>query len=393
MSRKQNRLLILSENFPPVVGGSARWAGKIAEYWPGRVDVLMAGGKGLAARFVGGHVVSYRRRFVFPSWGPDDLQSCLGYFTYVGQAVSLAIRRRPGWILVGRGLPEGVAAMTIQRLMGVPYAVLAHGEEIATCQSSGLLRRMLASVYGRANLVIANSLNSRHLAMHAGACEAKTVVSHPGVDTTRFSQPVDVSFVRRELGIGDEVMVLSVGRLEWRKNHRAVVNAVKELVQRGRRVAYVIAGSGEEEGRLTEQVRRLGIESSVRLLGRVSDEQLVGLFRSADVFALPGITSKTQFEGFGIVFLEAAAAGVPSICGNAGGSPEAVIDGETGLVVDGSDATQVQEALERLVTDESLRGQMGRLAQTRVMKQFDWSILMSGLFDYLGLSERGVVDG
>jgi phosphatidylinositol alpha-1,6-mannosyltransferase len=373
------RLLVLSENFPPIIGGSARWAGKIAEYWPGPVDVLMARRDGLGGLSRHGRITSHRRRFVFPSWAPDRIASVGGYFSYTGQALWLAARGRPRWVLVGRGLPEGMAALAVKTFIRRPYAVLAHGEEIATCDSSGLLRRQLRMVYSQAKLVIANSQNTARLALACGARDDNCIVCHPGMDAARFGQIVSRAEARARLGLKDEKVLLSVGRLEWRKNQQAVVRAMSRVLAGGLRVKYLVAGDGDQRTALEQLARQLSVESHVRMLGAVPEEMLTALYRASDLFVLPGLATPTQFEGFGIVFLEAAAAGIPSICGRAGGSAEAVLDGQTGLVIDGSDEAGLIAALDRLLRDDDLRERMGRQARQRAIEQFDWPVLMRQL--------------
>ncbi|MFP4354885.1 MAG: glycosyltransferase family 4 protein [Phycisphaerae bacterium] len=381
-------MLILSENFPPMVGGSARWAGKIAEHWPGPVQVLMARSGNLSDRESKGRVDCHRTRFSFPSWAPDNGQSIWSYLAYTSKAMRLAARHRPRWCLVGRGLPEGVAAMAVRLVLRVPYAVLAHGEEIATCMSSRILRKMLSRVYRKAGVVIANSENSRRLALQCGARRDNCIVSHPGTDVSRFSREVDVESLRKELGLAEGPVVLSVGRLERRKNHQAVVEAIARLVRDGMSVSYLIAGTGEEQETLKAQIKERKLESVVHLLGCVDEDRLVELYHLADVFALPGIETATQFEGFGIVFVEAAAAGVPSVCGRAGGSREAVLDGRTGLAVDGDDLDQVTDALDRLVRDDFFRKQMGARARERALAELDWQHLTGSLIEQLHQRRR-----
>ncbi len=385
MADHEKRLLILSENFPPTVGGSARWAGKIAEHWPGPVEVLMGRADGLPRKQKTEGLVCHRTRFVFPSWGPDNLKSIWSYMTYGTKSLGVAIRHRPQWTLVGRGLPEGMAAMALRSLLRIPYAVLAHGEEIATCMSSGVLGKMLSRVYRKARLVIANSENTRQLALRCGATEDNCIVSHPGTDAERFGRDVDVESLREQLGLGQDVVVLSVGRLEWRKNHRAVVEAVGRLNNGGLAVSYIIAGSGDQRDALERQIAELSLGDKVLLLGRVEEDRLVELYHLADIFTLPGVRTQTQFEGFGIVFIEAAAAGVPSICGNAGGSAEAVVDGQTGLVVDGADVGQLTDAMETLVRDDQKRVEMGCRAKARAKAEFDWASLTESVIQEMDL--------
>jgi phosphatidylinositol alpha-1,6-mannosyltransferase len=132
----------------------------------------------------------------------------------------------------------------------------------------------------------------------------------------------------------------------------------------------LIAGPGSQE-RLTELAHRLGVQDHVRFLGLVERKKLLMLYAACDVFLLPGREVEGSAEGFGIVFLEAAFAGKPVIGGRQGGVPEAVADGETGLLVDGASVVEVAGAVVRLLRDPAYAQRLGASGRRRVMEQFD----------------------
>jgi phosphatidylinositol alpha-1,6-mannosyltransferase len=131
-------------------------------------------------------------------------------------------------------------------------------------------------------------------------------------------------------------------------------------------VQVVIAGAGRDRRRLEARANRLGLASRVRFLGRVSDDDLAAVYRSGDVFAMVCRErwGGLEAEGFGIVFLEAAACGIPAVAGRSGGSHEAVVDGETGFVVDPEDVTGLAQTLERVLLNDGLRLRLGTRART-----------------------------
>src|SRR5699024_6797384 len=165
-----------------------------------------------------------------------------------------------------------------------------------------------------------------------------------------------------------------------RKGFDVLIEAAARLSDHHPDLQVLIGGSGRDHGRLQRLIDRSG--APVRLLGRVDDEDLPLLYGSADVFSM---TCRTRWfgleqEGFGIVFLEAAAAGIPQIAGASGGAPEAVAHGETGLIVD--DPTSVEEtitALDRLLADPGLRKRMGTAARTRAVDGFSYDVLAERL--------------
>ena len=198
----------------------------------------------------------------------------------------------------------------------------------------------------------------------------------PGVDTTRF-HPLDAEQKargRRLLGLPpDGPLVVSVSRLVPRKGMDVLIRAAAGLMASFPDLTIAIGGAGRDSARL----RRLidFTDSPVRLLGRVEERILPELYGAADVFVMAcrDRWHGLEQEGFGIVFLEAAACGVPQVAGRSGGAAEAVVDGETGIVVDDpADPGEVAAALRRLLADPGLRGRMGEAARRRVVDSYDY---------------------
>jgi phosphatidylinositol alpha-1,6-mannosyltransferase len=220
-------------------------------------------------------------------------------------------------------------------------------------------------LYNAAAAVVANSNNSRNLLVELGVDPELVRVIHPGVELTRFKgEP------RQPDG---EIRILSVGRLWPRKGHEQVLRALVPLKECLPRLRYWIAGTGGKEPELRQLCTELGLDEIVRFLGYVPEEELPGLYRQCDLFVLANRRlSSDDMEGFGIVFLEAAASGLPVVGGITGGVPDAVNDGVNGLLVDTENIDALAEALGRLAQDEELRLRMGRESR-RWAEGFSWS--------------------
>ena len=169
--------------------------------------------------------------------------------------------------------------------------------------------------------------------------------------------------------------MLGVSRLVPRKGFDVLLDAVAGLPD----VQVAIAGSGRDRRRLDARAERLGGRAS--LLGRVADADLPALYASADVFAMlcRDRWGGLEAEGFGIVFVEAAACGVPSVAGRSGGSHEAVLDGRTGLVVDPRSPGEVRASIDRLLRDDDLRDRLGEAARTRAAGELSYDALAQRL--------------
>ncbi|MGH9073375.1 MAG: glycosyltransferase family 4 protein, partial [Acidimicrobiales bacterium] len=278
--------------------------------------------------------------------------------------------------------------------LGLPYAVVLHGAEVSVPAHLPGARYGLARVLRGAELAIAGSEWAKGEARRAaGTATPGLVEITPGVDHARFRPAgrAERAATRRRLGLpGDGRLVLSVGRLVPRKGMTTLVEAAARLAHSYPDLTVAIVGSGREEARLARLVATT--RAPVRLLGHLPDSDLPPLYGAADVFAQPcrARWAGMEQEGFGIVFLEAAACGVPQVAGRSGGAAEAVVHGRTGLVVDHpGDPAAVAAALGRLLDDEAHRAALGRAARARVEACFTYDHLAARLAHALDAATPG----
>jgi phosphatidylinositol alpha-1,6-mannosyltransferase len=209
-------------------------------------------------------------------------------------------------------------------------------------------------------LIVANSESTRRL-VNQLCPNGKTACVHPGVDPVSFQICAEeVAKYRASWKWPAGTVVLStMARMEPRKNHRMGIEVLQKLRCEGIPLAFVCAGDGEERTRLEEMAKETGLREWIRFPGAISEQEKRLLFAASDIYVMPSIRVGEMIEGFGIVFLEAAAAGVPAVCGNTGGQPEAVLDMQTGIVVDGRDLNDVASAVRNLAINPQLRRNMG----------------------------------
>jgi phosphatidylinositol alpha-1,6-mannosyltransferase len=279
-------------------------------------------------------------------------------------------------VVLDPALPLGL----VGPLLGLPYAVVLHGAEVAIPGRLPLARTALAAVLDRASLVVcAGRYPAAEARRAAPSMTAPVVEVPPGVDLDRFRPLAEEEKAKARATWGlppDGPLVVSISRLVPRKGMDVLIAAAAAVAPSFPGLTVAIAGDGRERGRLRDQIRSTG--APVRLLGRVDDDDLPRLYGVADVFAMACRNRwfDLEQEGFGIVFLEAAAAGVAQVAGRSGGADEAVVDGETGLVVaDPADPGAVAHALRQLLGDEDRRERMGRSARARVEQSFDYGFL------------------
>ena len=228
-------------------------------------------------------------------------------------------------------------------------------------------------MHRRAAALIANSHNTARLLQALGNSPRKIHVVHPAVDSERFSPDVAGSTeLRRSLARENELLLLSVGRLQVRKGHDLVLKALAGMPVDAPKIRYIVAGCGDDASRLQALTAELGLRNQVEFVGVVPADALPSYYAAADIFVHPNRVEGEDFEGFGIVFLEAAASGIPVIGGRSGGVPEAVEDGKTGMLVGGTDPDELGRAILRLASSSSLRASLGSAARQRVLAHFTW---------------------
>jgi phosphatidylinositol alpha-1,6-mannosyltransferase len=284
-------------------------------------------------------------------------------------------------VVLDPALPLGMIGSHLE----LPYVAVLHGAEVAIPARLPVVRRSFAKVLSRAALIVAAGRYPEAEARRLHCALPPVVTVPPGVDTERFA-PLSVDEriqARRRLGLeASGPLVVSVSRLVPRKGMDVLIRAAGTISRERRHpgLTVAIAGTGRDRRRLAGLIHEAG--APVRLLGRVAEEDLPGLYGAADVFALPCRSrwAGLEQEGFGIVFLEAAAAGVPSVAGDSGGAAEAVEDGETGRVLrDPTDVGAVAAAIDALLTDPSGARRQGEAARVRAETEFDYAILAGRL--------------
>jgi phosphatidylinositol alpha-1,6-mannosyltransferase len=374
------RHLLVTNDFPPKVGGIQNY---LWDLWqrldPSSFVVLTASSDDGAAAFDaeqaarGVHIERVPGPILFfPTPG-------------AGEAVRrCAEQYEVDLVLFDPALPLGLLGPRL----GLPYGVILHGAEVTVPGRLPGTRTALAHVLRGARLVLSAGSYPAAEARRAVPDLAASVVDiPPGVDVAAIAplKAADRRAARSRLGLPvTGPLVVSVSRLVPRKGMDVLIEAAGRLAPTYPDLVVAIAGSGREAA----QLERLAAGSpvTVRMLGGVSDEDRAALLGAADAFVMACRTRwlGLEQEGFGIVFLEAAAAGVPQVAGDSGGAAEAVLDGVTGLVVSSpEDPGSVAQALRALLADPALRRRLGRAARKRVQESFDNDVLASRLADAL----------
>lgn len=240
----------------------------------------------------------------------------------------------------------------------------------------------------KADLLMPVSRYTGGLLEKAGVSSQAIHVAPNGVDADAF-RPGDGAAFRAEHGLGEGPLVATVCRLVPRKGIDTTLDAVAQLRDRVPGLRYAIGGSGPDRERLEARVRDRGLEKTVRFLGRVPDAAMADCMTAADVFCMPARSEAPDVEGFGLVFLEAGACETAVIGARAGGVPDAIVHGETGLLVQPSDVAGLADALHDLLTQPKVRARMGAASRARIEAQCTWDHVAAGLMDAMRASLSG----
>jgi phosphatidylinositol alpha-1,6-mannosyltransferase len=371
------RTLVVTNDFPPRTGGIESFVlAMVSRMAPDSVVVLTARQRGDAAfdATLPFPVVRDRLPVLVPTPG-------LGR-----RAAAVAARFGCDRAWFGAAAPLGLLASTL-RAAGVRRTVATtHGHEVWWASAPGF-RRLLRRI-GETNDVLTylgDYTRSRIARALSPEAAARMVRLTPGVDDEVFRADCGGLAVRAELGLGDRPVVVCVSRMVARKGQDMLIRALPLVQRRVHDAALLLVGDGPRRRHLASLVSSLGLESSVVFVGSRPWAELPPYFDAGDVFCMPTRTRRLglEVEGLGIVYLEASATGLPVVAGRSGGAPDAVLDGETGYVVDGRSEAQIADRVARLLLDRELAARMGAAGRAWVDKEWRWDDLALRLQDLL----------
>ena len=363
MSRQS--VLIVTRNFPPLTGGMERLMKHTLEGLSERFDVTLIGPTGCRA-----HCPAATAVIECPP-APAAFLICA-----MARGLLHCLRRRHRYVFGGSGLVAPVVAIlaSVSRATSVGYV---HGLDLVV--DSAVYQRLFVPWIRRHRIVIANSRNTRDIAVAKGCDPARLTVLNPGAAIPDEERLADGDIVRRSLDLGDDKVVLFVGRIIERKGltpflqHSwpaiAAAEPAATLLAVGDSPENALVRDPHEAARLQEVLADDELAASVRFLGAVDDDRLWQCYAAADVLVFPLIEVAGDVEGFGMVAIEAAACGTPTVAFAVGGAPDAVADGVNGRLVSPRDYPAFTEAvLETIRADRSIRARCREHAE-----KFSWA--------------------
>jgi phosphatidylinositol alpha-1,6-mannosyltransferase len=310
------------------------------------------------------------------------LRTVHGLALWTWRARALARRHRPGFSWCAELKPAGYPARWLARRPGIPYGVLVHGTELLLLdrkmRRSAFKRWTASRLLGDAAVVVANSAWTAALARGVFSAlgrdgpASRVRVVPLGTDPAHFRPGVDPRPARATYGLAGGPWLLTVARLEWHKGIDTTIRALPAVRAAVPGARYAVAGVGPRRAELERLVRELGLGDAVRFLGAVPDADLPGVYAAADLYVGASRRHELLVEGFGISLVEASACGMAVVGGRSGGVPDAMRDGETGLLVDPDDPAAVAAGITTLLRDPERRGRMGTAGRRAVESYYNW---------------------
>lgn len=370
--------LLLAYDFPPIGGGLARWMGELARHYPPQ-SLVVSTGQSEGSDDVDAELPNRVDRISVQARRLRTIQGLLLWSRHVS---SLCRSLHPGFIWCGNIKPATYPANWARERTGVPYGIIVHGTDLLLLQhqahQSALKRKVAQTLIHPASVIVANSGYTRDLCLTV--CQEIGVDVDPsqvrvvplGTDPQHFRPGVDTAAVRARYGLNDGRWMLTVARLTAHKGVDIGLRALAELRNKQPDLRYAVVGSGQRQAELEALAEQLRISDRVRFLTSVTDDDLPAMYNIAEVYLGVSRQADSNVEGFGIALVEASACGIPVIGGRSGGIPDAVREGETGLLVDPTDAPGVAATIHTLLSDRSLATRLGAGGRRAVETHFNW---------------------
>ena len=363
--------LFITNDFGPRAGGIETFVHGLIERLPKGSVIVYTSSQDNSADFdalwlrdFGVEVIRDRSKILLPT--PRVIRNCQ----------KLLRNRKLTSVAFGAAAPLGIMARFMRKAGAKKIVALTHGHEVWWAK---VLPFSLAIKFMSKHLDAITYLGEYTKGEISKALSkddvAKLVQIAPGIDVDHFA-PVDSTELRAQLGLTDKSVIISVGRLVHRKGQDQLIAALPAIKAAIPNAHLVLVGIGPYQKFLEKLAAKLKVSDSITFIGRIKYSELPRYICIGDIFAMP---SRSRFfglevEGLGIVYLEASACGLPVVGGKSGGAPDAVLVGETGLVVDGTSVSEIADACIELLSNPELCLAMGSTGRQWIIDNWRWEI-------------------
>ncbi|HYE59569.1 MAG TPA: glycosyltransferase family 4 protein [Candidatus Kapabacteria bacterium] len=376
------KTLIITLEFPPTIGGIATYIHDLATALnPEQTVVLAPEHTGAETWDKEQPYTIIRKRLLYP---PFLWPRWIKLFFLVRKIVR---KERIELLMIHHVLPVGYIGVLIKKFFKIPFLLFSHGTDLVAGTATPWKKRMVTKVSMQAEHILFNSesLKTRFLRI-LPSFESKTTVVYPCPETT-FSvppSPEEIDILRKKYALQGKQVLLTVSRITDGKGFPHLIRMMPQILEKNPNLVWLIVGDGDKRKEIISLIQKAYLQNIVRYVGEVPHAELRAFYHLADLFVLLTHPDEGREEGLGLVFLEAAAAGLPVVAGKSGGVEEAVIHGDTGMVVDIYQGDQkVVDTILALLVDTEKRKVLGRNAQGRIATVFNWEEQMRKLAPWI----------
>ncbi len=372
MENVYKKILLVTNDFGPRTGGIETFVIGLLERITGHEVTVFTSQQGETSEYdqqwldkFGVRVIRDRSKILLPSWR-------------VTRAVKKVVASHNIEIVVfGAAAPLALMSSALRKSGVKKIIALTHGHEVWWAKIFPFNLAIKRIGKGVDHLTYLGEFTRQAISKALTDKSAKEMVKiAPGIDTAHFIPQPDGMQKRKELGLQDKKIIISVGRLVHRKGQDKLIEAMPEVLRKIPNAHLLIVGEGPYKNHLEKLVNKLSLKENITFAGRIMYDRLPSYLSAADLFAMP---SRSRFfglevEGLGIVYLEASACGIPVLAGNSGGAPDAVLEGVTGFCVDGTNVAEIASAVIEICSDAERASHMGAAGRNWIVDRWRWDI-------------------
>ncbi|MFH0955858.1 MAG: glycosyltransferase family 4 protein [Candidatus Falkowbacteria bacterium] len=368
------KALLFTLEYPPFHGGVANYYGNLVKYWSASAEAATGKPKPdniLVLNNNEGRLINNKLPLL--KWLP-------AYFA-IRQKIK---QEKIEHVIVGHILPLGTIALACAKFYKIKYSVILHGLDLSSAVKNSRKKWLAKKILKNADKIICiNGYTADLTKQYFPPSANKMVIVNPAVDSALPPAPEQILELKKQYNLTDKIVLLSVGRLVKRKGFDMVVKSMPKILERVPNLVYIIIGDGNEIENLKLKIINLRLEKYVKIIKQAIDQERDNWYYASDIFIMPSKNIDGDFEGFGIVYLEANLAGKPVIAGKSGGVGDAVIDGLNGLLVDPEDTDKISSAVIKLAQNPSLRQHLGEQGRKRAIDDFNWHKQINKIYNFL----------
>ncbi|MFA5247848.1 MAG: glycosyltransferase family 4 protein [Patescibacteria group bacterium] len=384
--------LLFTLEFPPQKGGVGKYYANLAKYWPDGNFFVLADGQPqqddapniLRRKLLFKYI---RPRWLLALWQLYRLWGChsprtrgcgtlFAKFHSKNKVLHIGFHSPKGTmepptnkhVIVGQILPLGIATYFLSKIFKFKYSIILHGLDFSlSLKKSKLTGKILNNAE---KIICGNGYTASQVAKFNRHLQDKISTVNPGIETVFIRHPQKIKELKEKYSLNNKIVLFGLGRLVARKGFDKAIEAVAMISEKAPNLVLVIGGSGPEKENLEKKINSLPeeIKKKIILLGGISDKECWAWLELCDIFIMISRQIAGDYEGFGIVYLEAGLAGKPVIAGDSGGVRDAVFNGINGFLVNPENIESISEAILSLYENKSLRNELGAQGQRRVVE-------------------------